>query len=118
MSDAVMPKSEGEAGVDDVAEAGGALGGPVPERFADFRFVVAELPGGIRAQGVAKGRGFFGGLGLLEDGGIAELHVKLDQHEAAEQEALANDLLLEKAAGRFVVRRIRIGRVEEEIGIG
>lgn len=107
--DAVVAEGEGEAGVDDVAEAGGGLGGPVPEGFGDFGFVVAELPGGIGAEGIAEGGGFLGGLGILEDGGIAELHVKLHQHEAAEEEALLSRcLLLKEPLGGLVVRRIGV----------
>lgn len=88
VGDSVMPEGEGKAGVDDVAEAGGGLGGPVPERLGDLGFVVAKLPGGVGAESVAEGCRFLGGLGLLEHRWIAELHVKLHEHETAEQEAL------------------------------
>ena len=47
MGDAVMAERKSKAGVDDVAEARGGLGGPVPEGLSDLGFVVAELPGGI-----------------------------------------------------------------------
>lgn len=49
VSDAVVAEGENKADVDDVAKACGGLGGPVPEWFGDFGFVVAELPGGIGA---------------------------------------------------------------------
>ena len=105
VGDSVMPEGEGEAGVDDVAEAGGGLGGPVPEGFGDFGFVVAELPGGIGAEGIAEGSGFLGSLGLFEDGRIANLHVELHQHEAAEQEALLSRcLLLKEPLGGLMIR--------------
>lgn len=88
MSDAVMTKGQGKAGVDDVAEAGRGLGGPIPKRLGNIRFVVTELPGRIGSESVAEGGGFLGGLGLFEDGGVAELHVELHQDQTAEQEAL------------------------------
>lgn len=118
VGDAVVAEGEGEAGVDDVAEAGGRFGGPVPEGFGDFGFVVAELPGGIDAEGIAEGGGFLGGLGLFEDGRIAKLHVKLHQHEAAEQEALLSRcLLLKEPLGGLMIGRIRVRRVEEEVRV-
>jgi hypothetical protein len=72
----------------------------------------------IGTQGIAEGGGFPRGLGLLEDGGIAELHVEFHQHKAAKQEAFANDLFLKEAPGVVVMGRIVVGRVEEEIGVG
>lgn len=104
VGDAVVAEGEGKAGVDDVAEAGGGLRGPIPEWFSDLRLVIAEFPGGIGAEGITEGGGRPGGLGHIENGGIAELHVKLQQHEAAEQEALSGDLFLKEAAGGSVMR--------------
>jgi hypothetical protein len=99
-----------------VPEAGGGLCGPVPEGFGDLGFVVAELPGGIGAEGIAEGGGFLGGLGLFEDGRIAKLHVKLHQYEAAEEEALLSRcLFLKEPMGGFVVRRIGVRSVSEEV---
>ena len=119
LGDSVMPKSEGEAGVDDVAEAVGGLGGPVPEGFGDFGFVVAELPGGIGTEGIAESVSFLGGLGLFEDGRIAKLHVDLQQNETAEQEALLSRcFLLKEPLGGLVIGRIRVCRVEEEVCVG
>jgi hypothetical protein len=49
---------------------------------------------------------------------LRKLHVKLHQHEAAEQEALPRCLLLKEPLGGLVMRRIRVRRVEEEVGVG
>lgn len=98
VGDAVVTQGEGEAGVDEVAKGAGCFGCPVPERFGDFGFVVSKHPGGMGAQGVAEGGGFLGGLGFFENGGIAELHVDLDEHETAEQEAFAENFLLKETA--------------------
>lgn len=118
VSDTVVPKGEREAGVDDLTEASGGLGGPVPEGLGDLGFVVAELPGGIRAEGIAEGRGFLGCLGHFEDGWIAELHVEFHQHEAAEQEALlSRSILLKEPLGGVVLRRIGVRGVEEEVRV-
>jgi hypothetical protein len=87
----VVPKGQGEAGVDDVAEAGGGSGGPVPERFAYLRLVVSEFPGGIGPQGVAEGSGFWSRFRPFEDCRIAQLHVGLQQDKAAEEETLSVD---------------------------
>lgn len=88
VGDSVVPEGEGEAGVDDVAEASGRLGGPVPERLGDLGFVVAKLPGRVAAESVAEGGRLLGCHGLLEHRWIAELHVEFHQRKAAEQEAL------------------------------
>lgn len=117
--DAVVPEGEGEAGVDDVAEAGGGLGGPIPERLGDLGFVVAKLPGGVGAEGIAESGRFLGGLGLLEHRWIAELHVEFHQHEAAEQEALLSRCLLLKEPLRgLMVRRIGVRSVKKEVRVG
>ena len=119
LSDAVVAESEGEAGVYDVAEAGGCFGGPVPEGFGHFGFVVAEFPGGIGPERIAEDGGFAGGFRLFENGGVAELHIEFQEDEAAEQEALfAGGLIFKEAPGGFVIRRSWIGGVEEKIGIG
>jgi hypothetical protein len=105
MGDAVVAESQGEAGVNDVTEPGGGLGGPVPERFGYFRFVVAEFPNRIDAKSIAKVGGFPGCLRLFEDCGVAELHVKFNQNQAAEEKALfAARFFLKEPAGTVMMR--------------
>ena len=60
MRDAVMAQREGEPGVDDMAEAGGGFRGPIPEWKGDIRLIIAVLPCGVGAQGLAERGGFFG----------------------------------------------------------
>ena len=50
---------------------------------------------------------------------VAELHVDFHEDEAAEEESLlAGDFGGEEVLGGGVVGRVRVGRVEEEVGVG
>jgi hypothetical protein len=60
VSDAVVTEGESEAGVNDLAKGGRRFGGPFPEGLSNLGFIVAEFPGGIGAESVAKGGGFLG----------------------------------------------------------
>ncbi len=75
VGDAVVAQGEGEAGVDDVAEAGGGFGGPVPDGLGDLGFLVAKLPRWIGTERIAEGRGLLGSLGFFKDRRVAKLHV-------------------------------------------
>ena len=113
-----MAEGESEAGVYDLTETGRGFGGPVPERFRDIRFVVAEFPSGIGAEGVAEGGGFACSFGLLKDSRVPKLHIKFHQHEPAKKEALsARSVVSKKAGGAIMMRRVRIRCVEEDIRI-
>lgn len=70
MSHPVVAQGEGEAGVDDLTKAAGGFGSPVPERFADFRFVIAEFPGRIGAEGITEGGGYSGALRFWKTEGL------------------------------------------------
>ena len=68
---------------------------------------------------MAEGGGFLGSFWLFEDGMVAELHVDFHEDEAAEEESLlAGDFGGEEVLGGGVVGRVRVGRVEEEVGVG
>lgn len=117
--DAVVAESEGEAGVDHFAEAAGGFGRPFPEGRRDVGFIVRIFPRRVRTESLTEGGGFSGRFWLLENGGVAELHVDFHQYQAAEQKAVLPGCLGgEEIAGDGVIRGIRIGRVEKELGVG
>ena len=64
------------------------------------------------------GCGLAGRVRFHKNGPVSELHVEFHEHQFADYEFLLLRLQFRKEAARFLMlRRIRVGRVDEEVGI-
>jgi len=107
-----------QARIDDMPVSGFGIGCIDPKDLGNLGIVVDASPGGVLLQGEAIACGFGSGVGSCKDGSIAKQHVELDQNQFAKDKLLFRSLQgFEKVPSPFMQRRIRIRRMNEDVGI-